>query len=77
MQFAEDGITGHGTNTQSLNGPRFRRILLQPKMCSRLVVVGQILLQHSPKMLLAQHDHIVETFTPDRSDGSLVVAMTL
>jgi hypothetical protein len=40
MQSAEDGLTSNGSDVLALDGPRHRSILLQPEMCSRLVVVG-------------------------------------
>lgn len=65
MQSAEDGITGYGPQVLGLDSPRLRGILPKTQMRPRFVVVGQVLLQYPPQMLLAQHDYVVEAFAPD------------
>ena len=44
-------------------------------MRPRLVVVGQVLLQHPPQVFLVQHDDMIEAFPPDRADYSLAVSV--
>ncbi len=75
MQATEHGRTNDRPDIRILDRSWLRRILLEPQMRPRLVVVGQVLLQHPPQMPLAQHDHMVETSSPDRPDDSLAVAV--
>jgi len=49
----------------ALNWPTVGGIFLQTEMRSRRVVIGSVCLQHAPKMRLASHDHVVETFASD------------
>jgi hypothetical protein len=75
MQPAEDRLTGYGPGIPALHGPWLRGILAQAKMSSRPVVVGQVLLQHPPQVLLAEHDHVIEALPPDRPDDPFAVSV--
>jgi hypothetical protein len=75
MQSAEDGLTSNESDVLSLDDSWHRSILLQPEVRSRLVVVGQVLLENTTQMSLSQHDHMVEAFPPDRPDDSLAVSV--
>ena len=75
MQAAEDRLACDGANFWSLNRPRFRRVLLKPKMCPRFMIIGQVLIQYPPKMVLTQNDHMVETLPPDRPDDPFTVSV--
>ena len=39
------------------------------------VIVGEVLSENSPKMLLVENDHVVETLATDRADQSLGVGI--
>jgi len=75
MQSAEDGLTGHGPHVLGLDSPRLRGILLKSEMSPRPVVVGQVLLQHSPMVGLTKHYHMVEALPPNCPDNSLAVTI--
>lgn len=68
MQSAENAITDHGARAPRLNRPRPRRLLAQPEVRLRLVAVGDVPPQYAPQMAFAEHDHVVQAYTPDRSD---------
>ena len=75
MQAAKDGLTDDDARISRLDRPRFRRILAQPDVRSRFVVVGEVLPQHSAQMLLAEDDHMVKTLPAHRSDHPLDVSV--
>ena len=56
---------------RQLNGPRLRTVLFQSEVGPALVVVAQVLPEHTPQMPLVEDDHMVETFSPDRPDHPL------
>ena len=75
MKPTEHWLVGNRADILSLDRPRLRCILPKPQMRPRLVVVGQVFLHHSPQVLLAEHDHMVEAFPPDRSDDPFAVSV--
>jgi hypothetical protein len=77
MQSAKDRLRSGRPDMLWFNGPPLWRILLQPQMGSRPVVVGEVLLQHPSQMLLTEHDHMIEAFPPDRTDHPLDVTVGL
>jgi len=46
MQAAENRLTGHGARVSRLDRPRLQSVLVQPEVCLRLVVVGEVCAQH-------------------------------
>jgi hypothetical protein len=66
VKAAQDGVRNDGAG--SLNRTRDRRILLQRPMRSNAVVIGRIVFQNSAQMCPTQHDDVIQTLAPDRSD---------
>ena len=72
---ATDLTHGHNwPDIPSLNRWWFWRVLLQRQMRSRSVVVIEIGSKDSPQRAFIEHDHVVETFAPDRSDHSFHIS---
>src|SRR5262245_15710997 len=40
-------------------------------MCSRSMIISKVALQDATQMIFAEHNHIIETFAPDRADEPL------
>jgi len=53
-----------------MHRPRGRRVLLQGKVRPRIVVVSQERLDVTVQPGLAEDDHVVQAFTPNRSDDA-------
>jgi hypothetical protein len=47
------------------------RVLVQGEMRSGAVLVGEIAGEEAAQVLLAEHEDMVQTFAPDRTDESL------
>jgi len=47
------------------------RVLADRQMRARAMVVGEVGCEDSPRMALAEHDHMVETLAADRADKAL------
>jgi hypothetical protein len=58
-------------DSNPLNRASDRSIFIQRSVRSDAVVVTSIVSQHSAQMRLAQHDEMVHTLAPDRSDQPL------
>ena len=58
---------------QRAGRPRDRRVTFQRQVRSGLVMVAEVVDQHTPQMLLVKHDHVVKTFSADGPDQSLDV----
>ena len=71
MTAAEDWLGVDRPDLRQLNGPRLRTVLFQSEVGPALVVVAQVLPEHTPQMPLVEDDHMVETFSPDRPDHPL------
>jgi hypothetical protein len=72
---ATDLTRGHNwPEIPSLNRSWFWRVLLQRQMRSRSVVGIEIGSKDSPQRAFMEHDHVVETFAPDRSDHSFHIS---
>jgi len=53
---------------QTLNRPRYGRILRQRPMGSDFIVVSSMVTEHVAEMTLAEDQHVVEALSPHRSD---------
>ncbi len=71
MQTAEYWLAGYRSQIRGVDAPWFRRILLQPEMCPRLVVIPKVLLQYLPQMPLVQYNHMIKALPPFGSYYSL------
>src|SRR5262245_14729758 len=40
-------------------------------MCSRSMIISKVTFQDATQMIFAEHNHIIETFSPDRADEPL------
>src|SRR6516165_1897496 len=63
----------HRTQFWKLNRALFRSVFAQRKMSTGTPVVPEIRLQGPPQRGLIEHDHMIQTLTPDRPDESLHV----
>src|ERR1700738_2111836 len=54
--------------TNGMYGSRRRRVLFEGKVRASRVIVGRVRSQQMAKMPLAEHDNVVKTFPPDRTD---------
>jgi len=72
MQPAEkrDALDG----TELLRGPKIWHIFVQREMCPDLVVIGSVILENATQVRFVEHDEVVESFAPNRSDEALDVA---
>src|SRR3981189_1970534 len=53
---------------------RRRRVLVDRKVRASLVIVGRVRSQQMAKMPLAEHDNVVKTFPPDRTDRPFAIS---
>jgi hypothetical protein len=54
--------------TDSLNGSRYRRILVQSQMSARTIVVLDVGEEYVAQVSLAEYDEVIEAFPSDRTD---------
>src|ERR1700722_12677728 len=52
---------------------RRRRVLVDRKVRASRVIVGRVRSQQMAKMPLAEHDNVVKTLPPDRTDRPLTI----
>src|ERR1700730_3829923 len=50
------------------NRPRVRCVLPERSVSSRVIIIGGEFRQNSPQMLFVDHDQMIGTLAPDRSD---------
>ncbi len=55
------------------NVPRKRRVSVQRQVCSRVIVIGNVVFEDPPEVLIPENNQTVETLTSDRSNDSLSV----
>jgi serine/threonine protein kinase len=68
---ADHGRGADHAEMRWLHAPRVRAVLGQSEVCPRTMAVADILPEHSPQVLLAEDDHVIETFPADRADHPL------
>ncbi len=63
MQAAKYRLADHRSSIAMLDRPRNWRIFLEPQVCSRLMVVRELLLENPPEVTVVKHDDVVQTFS--------------
>jgi hypothetical protein len=58
-----------------LRAPKVRRILVQREMRPELVIIRNVSLQNTTQLYFVEHDQVIKTFAPNRSDEPLDVAV--
>src|SRR6202158_4434981 len=61
--------------TNGMYGSRRRRAVVEGKGRASRVKVGRVRSQQMAKMPLAEHDNVVKTFPPDRTDRPFTIAV--
>src|ERR1700730_7564655 len=59
--------------TNGMYCSRHRRVLVDQKVRASLVIVGRVRSQQMAKMPLAEHDNVVKTLPPDRTDRPFTI----
>ena len=54
-----------------LDGPEVGCVLVEREVRARLVVIGEVVGQDSAQVSFAEHEDVVETLAPDRTDQAL------
>jgi hypothetical protein len=44
-------------------------------MCTESIVIGGVILQYAAQLRFVEHDQVIESFTPNRSDEALDVTL--
>src|SRR5882757_2355785 len=73
MKSAEKWLRQNATN--GMYWPRRWRVLVDRKVCASLVIVGRVRSQQMPELPLAEHDNVVKTFPPDRTDRPFTISV--
>src|SRR6202011_4518112 len=61
--------------TNGMYRSRRRRVLVDRKVRASLVLVGRVRAQQRTKMPLAEHDNVVKTLPPDRTDRPFTISV--
>src|ERR1700730_14811241 len=73
MKSAKKWLGQNATNGMSCS--RRRRVLVDRRVRARLIVVGCVRSQQMAKMPLAEHDNVVKTLPPDRTDRPFAISV--
>ena len=73
MKSAEKWRRQNATNGMYCS--RRRRVLVDRKVRASLVIVGRVRSQQMAEMPLAEHDNVVKTFPPDRTDRPFTISV--
>src|ERR1700716_2846650 len=73
MKSAEKWRRQNATNGMYCS--RRRRVLVDRKVRASLVIVGRVRSQQMAEMPLAEHDNVVKTFPPDRTDRPFTMSV--
>ena len=65
MQAAKYRLADNRANIATLDWPRNWCIFLETQVCSHLMVIGEVLLENPPEVMVVEHDDVVEAFPPD------------
>jgi hypothetical protein len=57
------GKRDYRASLRGLEGSRLRRVVLQGLVGSRPVIVGKVVVEDTPKMLLVHHDDVIEALS--------------
>ena len=76
IQMMESAKKWRGQNvTNGMYCSRQRRVLVDRKVRASRVIVGSVKSQKMAKMPLAEHDNVVKTFPPDRTDRPFTISV--
>ena len=73
IQTTKDRVAEYGANR--LDGTRDRRILVQRKVRTRLIVINEVRPQQMTEVALAKDNHVINTLLPDRPDQPFRIAV--
>ena len=73
MQSAEDRQSLNEPG--GLDSPSARRVFGQRQVRADAIVVVGVTVEHMPKVPLAEHDDVVKTFPPDRTDRPFTISV--
>jgi len=65
MKVARLGNSDHATPGGRLNFSGDRSAPLEREVRTRLVIVADVAFENPAQMVLAEHDHVVQTLSPD------------
>ena len=68
MQATDFGNRHDRAHRRPLDGPDVRRILVEREVSSRAVIVREVAGQDAAEVPLAEHEDMVQTLAPDRTD---------
>src|SRR5439155_26134169 len=75
MKSAEKWRRQNATNGMYCS--RRRRVLVDRKLRATLVIVGRVRSQQMAEMPLAEHDNVIKTFPPDRTDRPFTISILI
>jgi hypothetical protein len=76
VQMMKSAKKWHRQNaTNGMYCSRRRRVLVDRKVRASLVIVGRVRSQQMAEMPLAEHDNVVKTFPPDRTDRPFTISV--
>src|SRR3984893_16986036 len=61
--------------TNGMYRSRRRRVLVDRRVGASLIIVGRVRSQQMAKMPLAEHDNVVKTLPPDRTDRPFAISV--
>jgi hypothetical protein len=61
--------------TNGMYCSRRRRVLVDGEVRASLVIVGRVRSQQMAKMPVGEHDNVVKTFPPDRTDSPFTISV--
>ena len=64
------GVYGGGACRAQVHGTNHRHVLVDPEMRPIIVIVGQVLAEQPPKMLVVKNDDVVKQVGPYRPHES-------
>src|SRR5882762_4085737 len=73
MKSAKKWLRQNATN--GMYRSRRRRVLVERKVRASRVIVGRVRSQQMAKMPLAEHDNVVKTFPPNRTDRPFTISV--
>ena len=73
MQPANFGKRGDVALLRWLHRPKLRSIFIQPQVRGPAMIIGLVTLKDTVQVSSVQHDHMVQAFTPERTDEAFQV----
>ncbi len=73
MQAADLWDSDHLASGGWLNVPEQRCVAVQGEVRPAVVVIGHVILEDPPQVLISENDQMVEALAPDRPDDSLSI----